>query len=251
MILTLRHKGKDPWANVIKYKNCYDWIGPYMTRSGNRFTGLSDEEAKEMETKLGYAPGTLAPYSPFWITYNIKISDKEMTLDTENPFMELQYLFLRNHRRVATSLLSIKPATDWVLINKDSEAQEANSINRVRRNALKEFDKMSLEDMRKCLRLYGHKSDTMSAELVENKLMQTIEADPAKFFLKWVDNKVKGTEFIIEQALAKNIMRKSRNVYYHGTDIVGNSLEDTVAYLDSAVNQDLKLTILKEIESKQ
>lgn len=251
MQVILKHKAKDAWANVFKYKNCYDWIAPYFTRSGNRYTGLTEEEARTMEKKLGYPEGHLAQHSKFWITYTIKISDKEITLDTDNPFEELQYMFLRNHRRVANSLSSIKPSTDWVLVNKDAEAVEANNLNRIRRNALKEFDKMSLEEMRQCLRIYGHKSDTISAELVENKLMGIIESNPSKFFTKWINNKVKNTEFIIEAAIAKNIIRKSKNIYYYGTDIIGHSLEDTIAHLDAPTNQDLKLAILKEIESKQ
>ena len=28
-------------------------------------------------------------------------------------------------------------------------------------------------------------------------------------------------------------MRKSRNVYYYGTEIIGSSMEDTIAYLDN------------------
>ena len=45
-------------------------------------------------------------------------------------------------------------------------------------------------------------------------------------------------------------MRKTRNVYYYGTDIIGNSLDDTIAYLNSKANQDLKMVIMNEVESK-
>lgn len=250
MEVVLKRKHKDPWSNVIKYKNCFDYISPYWTRSGNIYTGLTEADEKRLEQALGFAEGQLAKSSAYWTTFCIKLSEGEMILNTDNCWDELRYLFLKSHKRVATSIADIKAATDYVLINKEAEAQEANRINRIRRNAIKEFDKMSLEDMRKCLRLYGYKSDTMSAELIESKLLSVIETDPNKFFVKWVNNKTKSTEFVIEQAIAKNIMRKSRNVYYHGTDIVGNSLDDTIAYLDAPANQDLKLTILQEIESK-
>ena len=69
----------------------------------------------------------------------------------------------------------IRPGTDYVLINKDSEAQESNRIAKRKREAIKEFDKMSLEEMRKALRLFGFKADTMSNELVENKLFELVE----------------------------------------------------------------------------
>lgn len=250
MEVVLKRKNKDPWAKVLKYKNCFDYIAPYWTRSGNKYTGLTEADARRLEKALGFAEGQLSPASDYWVNFCIKLGDQEIVLNTELAWDELRYLFLKGHKRVATSIADIKPATDYVLINKEAEAQESNRINRVRRNAIKEFDKLSLEDMRKCLRLYGYKADTMSAELVEAKLLSLVEADPKKFFDKWVNNKTKNTEFIIQQAIAKNIMRKSRNIYYHGTDIIGNSLEDAIAYLDNPANQDLRLSIMSEIESK-
>ena len=250
MEVVLKKKTKDPWAKVIKYKNCFDYIAPYWTRSGNIYTGLTPDDEKRLEKALGFEEGKLSKGSPYWVNFCIKLGDTEKVLDTTNPWDELQYLFLKNHKRVATSLADIKPATDYVLINKEAEAQESNRINRRKRDAIKEFDKMSLEDMRKCLRLYGYKADTMSSELVESKLYSVVDKDAEKFFVKWVNNKDKDTEYIIAQAVSKNIMRKSRNIYYHGTDIVGNSLQDAIAYLNDAKNQDLKLTIMDEIKSK-
>lgn len=251
MEVILKKKTKDPWSKLVKYKNCFDYIAPYWTRSGNVYTGLTPEDEKRLEKALGYAEGYLSPQSSYWTNFCVKLGERELLINTDNnPWDELQYLFLKNHKRVATSLVDIKPATDYVLINKEAEAQEANVIGRRRREAIKMFDKMSLEDMRKCLRLYGYRADTMSAELVESKLFTLVEEDPNKYFTKWVNNKVKDTEYIIAKALSKNILRKSRNVYYHGTDIIGNSLEDAIAYLNNATNQDLKLTIISEIESK-
>lgn len=250
MEVVLKRKNKDPWSHVTKYKNCFDYIAPYWTRSGNIYTGLTEADEKRLEKALGFSEGQLARNSNYWSTFCVKLGDQEIVLDTDSPWDELRYLFLKGHKRVATSIADIKPATDYVLINKEAEAQETNRINRVRRNAIREFDKMSLEDMRKCLRLYGYKADTMSAELIEAKLLSLVESDPNKFFMKWVNNKTKNTEFVIQQAIAKNIMRKSRNVYYHGTDVMGHSLEDTIAYLDNPANQDLRLSIMSEIESK-
>ena len=250
MEVILRFKAKDPWAGITKYKNCVDYIGPYWTRSGNFYTGLKEEEAQELEKKIGYAPGTLAPTSRFWATFSVKLTARELILHTENPYDELQYLFLKNHRRVANGLSNVKPSNDYILINKESEAEEANRINKVKRQAIIEFNKMSLDDMRKALRLYGYKGESMSTELVESKLFEIVETDPNRFFSVWVNNKTRNTQFLIEAAIAKNVIRKSRNIYYYGTDIIGNSLEDAIAHLDDKVNQDLKLTILQETESK-
>ena len=109
---------------------------------------------------------------------------------------------------------------------------------------------MSIEDMRKCLRLYGIKSDTMSNELIEAKITEQIEQSPEKFLLKWVNNPNKEINFIIEEAIAKNIIRKNRAQYFFGTDLIGTGIEDVIAYLNNKKNQDIKLAILQEIKSK-
>ena len=250
MEVILRFKTKDPWAGITKYKNCYDYIAPYWTRSGNKYTGLTEDEAKRLEKEIGYAEGTLSPYSDYWNTFAIKITTKEIILHTERAYDELQYLFLKGHKRVANGINNVKPNNDYILINKDSEAEEANRLNKVKRQAIVEFNKLSLDDMRKALRLYAFKSDSMSNELVESKLFELVEKDPNKFFLIWVNNKSKNTQFIIESAVAKNVIRKSRNIFYYGSDIIGNSMEDAIAYLDDKKNQDLKMVIMQEIESK-
>jgi hypothetical protein len=90
----------------------------------------------------------------------------------------------------------------------------------------------------------------MSNELVESTLFNLVDKQPQKFFDKWVNNKSKDTEFILEDAIAKGIIRKSKTQYYYGTELFADSLQDAIAYLDSKKNQDLKLSIINQIENK-
>ena len=145
---------------------------------------------------------------------------------------------------------ALNPSKDYLLINKDSEAEETNKRNKVKRDAYRELDKMSIEDMRKCLRLYGMKSDSMSNELVEAKLSEQIESAPDKFIMKWVNNPNKEMNWMIEEALSKNILRKNRAQYYFGTDLIGNGIEDVIAYLKDKKNQDILISIKNELKSK-
>jgi hypothetical protein len=211
---------------------------------------LTAEDAERLEKEIGFEQGKLSPNSSFWDTFAVKVGKKDTILDTDRPEDELKYLFLKGHKRVANGLNKITPATDYVMINRDSEAEEANKINKIKREAYREMDKMSIEDMRKCLRLYGIKSDTMSNELIEAKLTEQIEESPKKFIMKWVENPNKEINFVIEEAIAKNIIRKNRAQYYFGTDLIGNGLEDVIAYLKDKKNNDIKMAILNEIKSK-
>ena len=250
MVVELKIKKQNPWAGLIKYKSCFDYVAPYFTRSGSIYTGLTPEEEKYYENALGYEDGTLARSSEFWKTFCVKIGSKTLLLDDQYPRQEMIIKFLSGHKRVATSLDRLDAGKDYLLINREAEAVEANKKNKLRRDAVKEFDKLSLEQMRKCLRLFGVKSDTMSNELVESTLFNLIDKQPKKFFDKWVDNKGKETEFLLETAIAKGIIRKDRTQYYYGSEMFADSLEEAVSYLDSKKNQDLKLSIINQVENK-
>lgn len=250
MEVIVRNTKVNPWTGLIKWSNCFDYVGSYWTRSGSRYTGLTAEEATDLEKKLGLAEGMLRPDSSYWDTFAVKIGKREVIIDTDRPEGELQYKFLKKHKRVADGINKVSPSTDYVLIDKEAEAEVANKANKVKRDAYRALDKMTLEEMRKCLRLFGIKADTMSNELIEARLTENIERDPAKFIRIWVENPNKEINFIIEEALSKNIIRKNRAAYYFGTDLIGNGIEDVIAYLKDKKNQDLYLSIVSEIKSK-
>lgn len=250
MEVIVRMTKVNPWTGLIKWSNCFDYLGSYWTRSGSRYTGLTIEQAREFEKKLGYKEGQLDPMSTFWDTFAIKIGKKDLIINTDTPEGELQYYFLKKHKRVADGVKNINPSTDYVLVDKDMEATEANKVNKVKREAYRALDKMSLEEMRKCLRLFGIKPDNLSNEVVEAKLNENIEKDPAKFIRVWVENPNKEINFIIEEALSKNIIRKNRATYYFGTDVIGNGIEDVISFLKDKKNSDILAAIMGEIKSK-
>ena len=250
MVVELKIKKKNPWAGLIKYKSCFDYISPYFTRSGSIYTGLTPEDEKYYEKALGYPEGHLSKVSDFWNTFCVKVGSRTVLLDDSIPRQAMIIKFLSGHKRVATSLDKMDAGKDYLLINREAEAIEANKINKLRRDAIKEFDKLTLEQMRKCLRILGVKADTMSNELVESTLFTMVDKNPKQFFTKWVDNKAKETEFLLEAAIAKGVIRKDRTQYYYGTEMFADSLDEAIAYLDSKKNQDLKLSIINQVENK-
>ena len=56
--------------------------------------------------------------------------------------------------------------------------------------------------------------------------------------------------WMIEEALSKNILRRNRAQYYFGTDLIGNGIEDVIAYLKDKKNQDILISIKNELKSK-
>ena len=207
MVVELKIKRKNPWAGIIKYKSCFDYIAPYFTRSGSIYTGLTPEDEKYFEQALGYPEGTLSKSSDFWKTFSVKVGSRALILDDQYPRQAMIIKFLSGHKRVSTSL-------------------------------------------RKCLRIWGVKADNLSNELVESTLFNLVDKHPGDFFKKWINNKQKDTDFLLEEAIAKGIIRKDRTQYYYGSELFADSKQDAIAYLDAKKNQDLKLSIINQIESK-
>ena len=250
MRVILRPTRVNAWSGLgtKKYRNCWEDIGPYFTRSGVRYTGLTRTEAQELGNILNL---DLSPNSTFWDSFFIRTVGKDLYLNVEDPFDKLKYLFLKNHKKVKRSLTENKATADFVLINKDEEARRENVFNRIKRDAIKAFDKLSSEDIRKALRLYGHNADRMSAEVAENKLFEIIEGSPQSFMDRWINNTNRELEVLIERAISKNIIRKNKNIYRYGTEVIGHSMGDTVSFLNDPKNQDIKITIMKSLESKE
>lgn len=249
MQVILRPIGWNKWSGILRYKNCFDDLGPYLTRSGSMYTGLTLEDEERLGAQLGIDLSRSST-NPFWINFRIRTSVNDIILDTSDPFDELKYLFCKGHKRVKNSLLEQKATADFVLINRDEEAKVENVFNRTKRDAIMEFSKLTPTEIRKCLRLFGYNAESMSSEVAENKLYTFVEANPKKFLDRWVNNKSREIETLIEVAVAKNIIRKNKNIYTYGSDVIGNSLDDTIAFLNSPNNQDIRLAIMNACDTK-
>jgi hypothetical protein len=247
MKVIVRTLNRNAWAGVSQYKNCFTWLAPYFTRTGNIYTGLTPEDEKRLGEKLKL---DLSISSPFWTTFHIKLGTKDLVLELTDPYDEMRYLFLKNHKRVADGLGDRKATANYVLINEETEAKEANVRNKIKRQAIKELDKMTISEMKRCLRVLGARADDMSSEVVEQKLSDIVENDPDSFIEKWVNNKDKEAEYLIQEAVAKNVIRKNKNIYHYGTDVIGHTLDETVSFLKDPSNQDIKFAITKEISVK-
>lgn len=250
MEVHLKFARPNAWAGFSKYPNCHEYLGSVWTRSGNRYTGLKEEDARRLEKLIGYPEGHLSPQSTFWITYNIPVGVDGVIMHTERPEDELKYLFAKSHKRVAPSRTKVTPSHDFVLISIETDAVEMNTHNKLRMDAFSHLKKMTMEEVVKALRLFGHSAASTTPDAAESKLFELIDGNPEKFLTVWVNNKARETQFIVEEALAKNVLRKSKHIYYYGTDVVGRSLDDTIATLDDPNNQDLRRVIMDEIDSK-
>ena len=117
MVVELKIKKKNPWAGLLKYKHCFDYIAPYYTRSGSIYTGLTPEDEKYFEEAMGLPEGKLSKTSDYWTTFCVKVGARGLLLDDQFPTQAMQIKFLSNHKRVATSLDKLTAGKDYLLIN--------------------------------------------------------------------------------------------------------------------------------------
>lgn len=235
------------WAGVKNYKNCYEDIGPYFTRSGSVYRGLTDDAAERLGKKLGR---DLSQGSEFWATFYIKTTGKDIIFDLEDPFDELRYLYCKNHKRVKDSIFAHKATANFVMINPEEESKKTNLFNRLKRDAVVAFNKMTPEEMRKALRIFGKSAENLSPDVVENRLFDIVEGDPQGFLNKWANNKKRDTQYLIERAISLNLIRKNKRLYTYGTDTIGHGLEEVIDYLDDPKNQDVLFALQQGIEGK-
>lgn len=237
------------WAGVKNYKNCYEDIGVYWTRTGMKWSGsLSDEDRERLGEKIGK---DLSRGSDFWEGFFIRTQGKDLVFHLEEPMDELRYLYCRGHKKVKNSIFEHKATANFVLINEDEEAKKTNLFNKVKRDANREFDKMTVGEMKKALRIFGKSAENMSSEVVENRLYDIIEANPQGFLEKWANNSKRDTQYLVERAVSLNIIRKNKRIYSYGTDTIGHGLEEVIDFLDDPKNQDVRFVIQDTIDGKK
>lgn len=247
MIAILRPIKKDSWSGLVRYRNCYEDIGPYYTRSGMIYTGLTPADEERLGKLLG---NDLRRSSDFWKNFFIRTYSTDVYLNLDDPNDELRYLFLKNHKRVKTSIFERKASANFLLINKEEEAKKSNLINKVRRTAMKEFDRLTPEDIRRCLRLFGHNADSMEPEVAENRLFEIVEGNPQSFIDRWVNNARRDSEVLVERAISMNIIRRNKNIYRYGSEVIGRIMSEAIEFLENPKNQDILLSIMRAVESK-
>jgi hypothetical protein len=249
MKIVIRPLNISSWAGVTRYKNCHLDLQPYLLRNGQRYTGLNEKEDEKVKEKLAEQLHTdLNTNSIFWDTFFIRLTEEDLILDTSDPFDNLRYYFIKNHMKVKKSATEPNAGAYAMIIDEDAVAQKENLIFDIEQEVYTCLSKMSPDDLRNALRLYGVNADATLESVAKKKLRELAKADPIKFKTIWIDNKSRGTQVMIEKALIKNIIRRAGMRYTYGTEDLGMGVEEVIAKLDNNKHQDIKIAILKQLE---
>lgn len=247
-IIRLKPIPKTTWSGFIRFTNTKDYITPYYDEGGTIITGLTIEDEERLGKLL---KKDLSCTSAFWHEYKILMTDKEKQFNIDNPEHELAYKFMLAHKKVANSELerNMFPYAEYIIFNEELEAKIKNEKFTVKRKASTLFNELSLNEMRDILKLYpGYaKSDSVSSDVVEARLYELMEKDPAKFNELVGDKKLE-MKIFLKDLIQSKILRKNRNAFYYGTDNIGHDEESTITFLENPENQGLLIALKQELE---
>lgn len=249
-IKLLDKKGNNTFNGFVRYNNTTDTLSPYYDSTGVIYTGLNEEDAKRFGEILNK---DLSPLSDFWHTFTVVMKGKEKTLNLANPLQELEYKFLKGHYRVAQSLtdpnIGIK---DYYIVDENKEAEVINNKASLKIKANQLFSKLSTENKKDILKLYPGFSnmDTVSSEVVDARLYEKLESDPARF-IEHAEDKKRDLKVMLKDLVSASILKKNKSSYYYGTDFLGHDEDSTIEYLEHPDQQGLKIDLMKQLQAKK
>lgn len=249
-IKVVEKSGNSTFNGYVRYPNTNDTIGPYFDgTTGILYTGLSEEDEKYFGEKL---QKNLSKESPFWDDFKVIIKPKGLTLELTNTLQHLQYKFLQNHYRIAQSLTDPNIGNkDYYIVDDNKEAELVNNKAQLKIKANGLFSKLSTENKKDILKLYPNYTnmDNVSTSIIDAKLYEELEKNPAKFIIHAEDKK-RDLKVMLKDLLSAELLRKNKSSYYYGEDFLGHDEESTLEYLEHPDRQGLKIDLIKQLEAK-
>ncbi len=217
-------------------------------------TGLTVEEEKHYEKKLGLKEGELNKRSSWWgdnIIFKFHNS-KNTVITIDSPLDELKEKVLLNSSKIAKSELDIKATTVFYIHDPEASAKVESLDIDLEITAGEEFSKLPISKKRDLLRLFGKRGvDTFSEELIKTELWKHIRKD-FKAFLDILNDKSLDTKVMIEKLIEKSLIKKtSNNHYMYGDEHIGMSVDDVIGYLNDPKNQKFKLALYAKLKDNK
>lgn len=258
-LIRLKRIKTHTWAGLKSYDNCKTVIVVNPDKhTGILKTGLTEEEARDLEKKLNYPTGHLNPNSEFWVDYKIAIGTEDKIIDRTTPQGELEYRVLCARKIVAKdhNELRTNPHAEFLMYDKELEADDSNKKRKKKVEAYKIYADLTAEQMKDILTAYGKKPEEMSSVVMQDLLGQEVELDPIKFVSIAKDDNFEHKVFI-NKCINFGILRKRGTMIVvvnatddEGKDVIGVDIEDAIRFIKDPKNNAFYLTLKKQLQDK-
>lgn len=191
----------------------------------------------------------------FWSELSLSIPFEGINLDVstdENgkPFNTedyLKYKFALKHPHVALNKENMNSTHRFYIHDTNRDLIKKNNEIQVRKDADKEFIKVTADDkkMTRILRILStdRNPDKLTLLQKENALYDLKNKNPKKFFKVATDKNLE-VKAEIEEMVSAGVLRRIGNQVVYLDEVIGESLEDAVVYLKNKKNSGT-LTILR------
>lgn len=254
MQYTLKAISKDDWSKVNRFSNTFLTLTPGLDKAGNPRAILTDpKEENEFEAKLNLHPGALSRYSDFWDTFQVRVGKDGLVLDDTDPEDLLKIKFLKGDNLVACGAaeLRTKPHAEFILSSPEEDAKVKNEGREHKKKAYSEFSKLTPNDMRDVLLLFGKTADDLSNDIVEDQLASLMEVDYKKF-VNVVTDKNFAKKVLLTKAYNNGTVRRSAMSdhadFYFGEVLLGHDINEACEFLNLKSNTETYLGIKKELK---
>lgn len=242
------------YFGITSYPKSTTTLGAQITKYGFA-TGLTEEEEKYYEQKLGLKPGELNRHSKWWDeVFNVyhvlkPFNTKPTTLVLDNDINQIKYKVALASDKIANSEIEKNnPNAEFYIVDEEAKAKKESEIFDYEMECMELILSLSPDEKRQALRLFGKKGvDTLSESMVKSELHKESKKDPKSFIDTLKDKRLK-TRMFIEELLDYRILMRKGNYFMIGEDTIAGSTDECIAYFDDIKNQSIILTLQNKLK---
>lgn len=242
------------YFGISSYAKSVTVLGAEISKNGYK-TGLTKQEEAYFENKLNLKLGELDRHSEWWSdVFNTKHAlrlqnTKTTELVLDNPINQIKYKVALASSKIANSdIEKNKPTCMFYIADEEAKAKMELEAFNYEFEGMGRIHKMTPEEKREALRLFGKKGlDTMTETMLNTELVRESKKNP-KTFVETLDDKDIKTKAFILELLEKGLLKRKGNQYIHGEDTIAVSTEDCVDFFNDVKNQTLKLTLTTRLK---
>lgn len=246
----IKSLGKSKFGGLAIYPNTSGvTLTPQLNKAGGYNTGLTKEEEEELEKILNLPKGSLNKKNgDFWHAQEIKVKSKTV-LDLSDESQYIKYKWLTASTRVCPSPNDLikYPQAEYVIVDEETIAKQESKNIDWEIEAFEIFTKLSQEEMRGLLKVFGVKADNASMDMIKTKTHKILKANPEVFIATAKDKNLK-TRIIIEDMIDKQIISRWKTFFKNGDEIIASSMEELVEFFNNPKNSAIVAGLKNRLE---
>lgn len=247
---------------AVVFEKAVHYVSPERdAQTGLIKTGISDAEARQLESMMGLKPMEMSPYnSAFWGDFknHVKTTKEGVTIIPQRSAKDMfQYLYLKASKKVAMSFTDAEndPLCEYVLTSTEVEAKEVSNNFKVKMVAMQKLGKMTFEEQMNFLKVWeeGKNKVTVSSspDFVLSSIGKVVEANPTGF-IELLENPNYTTMVLVQDAVQAGLIKKIGTSHMLlGGDRIGFTYLDTINNLQKDEFQEVKISLLAKLNAKK